>query len=265
MTMPLLRRALGRATAALAGFALAGAVNAAPARAAGETVHIFAAASTTDAVRAIAARYEADHDATVRTVFAASSTVAKQVAAGAPADIYLSANVRWMDWLETRGEIRAATRTELLRNRLVVVAPKGRPDLTRMADLPDYLGDRRLAMGDPSHVPAGIYAKAALNSLGLWATVKPRAAFGSDVRAALALVGRGEASAGMVYATDARISDDVRVVATVPKRHHAPIRYPVAIVKGQASATVRDVFAYLQDTPAAEIWREHGFERAGGS
>lgn len=260
-----LRPALCRAMAALAGIALAGAGSAAPARAADETVHIFAAASTTDAVRAIAERYAADHDVTVRTVFAASSTVAKQVAAGAPADIYLSANVEWMDWLAKRGEIRVDTRRTLLRNRLVVVAPESRPDLAEIAELPAYLGDRRLAMGDPSHVPAGIYAKEALRSLGLWDTLRTRSAFGADVRAALALVGRGEASAGMVYATDARISDDVRVVATVPQRHHTPIRYPVAIVKGQANDTVRDVFAYLQGHRAAEIWRAHGFERAGGS
>jgi molybdate transport system substrate-binding protein len=245
--------------------ALTGAALTASARAADETVHIFAAASTTDAVRTIAERYAAQHDGNLRTVFAASSTVAKQVAAGAPADIYLSANVEWMDWLAERGEIRTGTRTELLRNRLVVVAPKGRPDLTEMAKLSDYLGDRRLAMGDPAHVPAGIYAKEALQSLGLWNTLKTRSAFGADVRAALALVGRGEASAGLVYATDARISDDVRAVATVPQRHHTPIQYPVAIVKGQATQAVRDVFAYLQSAEAAEIWRAHGFERAGAN
>ncbi len=234
-----------------------------PALAADKTVQIFAAASTTDAVRTIAERYGAQHPAvTVRTVVAASSTVAKQIAAGAPADIYLSANVEWMDWLAERGEIHRDSRTELLRNRLVVIAPKGRPDLAGMTKLPDYLGDRRLAMGDPSHVPAGIYAREALRSLGLWDTLKSRSAFGSDVRAALALVGRGEASAGLVYATDARISDDVRAVATVPQRHHTPIQYPVAIVKGQATETVRDVFAYLQSAEAAEIWRAHGFERA---
>jgi molybdate transport system substrate-binding protein len=228
------------------------------------TVDIYAAASTTDAVRSIADRYERDHDVTVRTVVAASSTVAKQIAAGAPADIYLSANVDWMDWLEARGAVRSETRRVLLRNRLVVVAPKGAAPMPALSELRAYLGERRLAMGDPAHVPAGMYAREALRSLGLWADVRGRTAYGSDVRAALVLVGQGEAAAGLVYATDARISDDVRVVARVPQRHHTPIRYPVAIVAGRDQPAVRDVFAYLQGETAARVWREHGFERADG-
>lgn len=252
--------ALARVAAGLAGLCLL-----ASAAGAGTSIHIFAAASTTDAVRAIAARYERGHDTRVRVVVAASSTIAKQIAAGAPADIYLSANVAWMDWLEDRGEIVPASRTVLLRNRLVVVAPEGGRELDALAELPAYLGDRRLAMGDPAHVPAGIYARDALRGLDLWSALKPRTAFASDVRAALELVAQREAAAGMVYATDARISDGVGVVAEVPQRHHAPIRYPVAIVDGRDRPAVRRVFRYLRGSEAAEIWREHGFVRADGT
>jgi len=233
--------------------------------AAGEsTVDIYAAASTTEAVRAIAARYERTHDVTVRTVVAASSTLAKQIAAGAPADIYLSANVAWMDWLQKRGDIQTRTRRVLLRNRLVVVAPRGADNLTDLSALPAYLGERRLAMGDPAHVPAGAYAREALRGTGLWDRLRTRAAFGGDVRAALALVGQGEAAAGLVYASDARISDDVRAVATVPPRHHTPIRYPVAVVDGRNDPAVRDVLGHLWSDAAAAVWRDHGFDRASG-
>ena len=262
--MTVWRPARGRLGALLAlALAILASLGSAPAGVA--TVDIYAAASTADAVRAIAERYERKTDGvTVRTVIAASSTVAKQIAAGAPADIYLSANTDWMDWLQRRGGIEPGTRRALLTNRLVVVAPEGANDLASLTDLPQYLGDRRLAMGDPAHVPAGIYARQALRGLGLWTDLQNRAAFGADVRAALALVAEGESPAGFVYATDARIAQRVRVVAKVPRRLHAPIRYPVAIVADRDDPAVREVFTYLQGEAAADVWREHGFERAKG-
>lgn len=224
-----------------------------------EPVTIFAAASTTDAVRAVAERFEAETGTPVRPVFAASSTLAKQIAAGAPADIYLSANVAWMDWLRQRGHIAAATRRDLLTNRLVLVVPAGAGAPPDLAALPDWLDGRRLAMGDPAHVPAGRYAKAALDHLGLWAALRRRAAFASDVRGALALVAQDAAPAGMVYATDARISEDVTVAIEVPESHHPPIRYPVARTADSDHAKADRLLAFLESASARRIFAAHGF------
>jgi len=257
--MPLFRRAVLRA-AALA--VLAAAVATTPLRAA-EPVTVFAAASTTDAVQAAVARFQAAHpDVPVRTSFASSSTLAKQIANGAPADLYLSANVAWMDYLEQRGAVAGESRVDLLANRLVLVRPRRDAGTVQIdpSALPDLLGDRRLAIGDPSHVPAGQYAKAALQSLGLWAQLRDRAAYASDVRAALALVARGETAAGIVYATDARISDDVVRVATFPADSHPPIRYPFARVAGRGGASVRALYDFLCGPEAADAFRQHGFE-----
>jgi molybdate transport system substrate-binding protein len=237
----------------------AGLLAAAPARA-GESVLVFAAASTTDAVQAVLDAFRERHpDTAVRTSFAASSTLAKQIARGAPADVYLSANVDWMNYLAERGAIARDSRVDLLANRLVLIAPRGSDLPAAIERLPEALGARPLAMGNPDHVPAGIYAKQALESLGLWAALKPRAAFGHDVRAALALVGRGEAAAGIVYATDARISDTVVRKATFPADSHAPIRYPLARAAGHDRPAVRRVTRFLRSAEAAAIFRDHGF------
>jgi len=229
------------------------------ARAAERPVTIFAAASTTDAVQAVIARYAEAHGEAVRPVFAASSTLAKQIAAGAPADLYLSANDAWMDWLDRRGGIDRDSRVDLLGNGLVIVVPGDAAPLADHQVLPDYLGERRLAMGDPAHVPAGRYARAALQSLDLWKDVRRRSAFGSDVRAALAMVARGEAAAGVVYTTDARISDDVRVAAEVPPESHPPIRYPLALARQPASEAARRFYDFLRGAEAAGIFGRHGF------
>ena len=236
---------------------------AAPAQAAGQ-VTVFAAASTTDAVqRVLAAFREAHPQTSVRTSFAASSTLAKQIARGAPADLFLSANVGWMDYLEKRGAIDADSRIDLLGNRLVLVAPAdtqvSSDRQNPLRNLSSMLGDRRLAIGDPGHVPAGIYAKQALRSLGQWEELRQRTANAADVRAALALVGRGEAAAGIVYATDARISDDVRTLATLPADSHPPIDYPLARVAGADGPAVDALYGFLQSERARAIFREHGF------
>ena len=235
----------------------------APAQAAGQ-VTVFAAASTTDAVRTVLTAFRETHPQTsVRTSFAASSTLAKQIARGAPADLFLSANVGWMDYLEKRGAIDADSRIDLLGNRLVLVAPadtevaSDRQNLPQ--NLPRMLGERRLAIGDPAHVPAGIYAKQALRSLGQWDQLRQRTANAADVRAALALVGRGEAAAGIVYATDARISDKVRTLATLPADSHPPIDYPLARIAGADRPAVDALYAFLQSKRARAIFRDHGF------
>lgn len=236
-----------------------------------DEVTIFAAASTKDAVEDLAGRYMAAGGGPVRTVFAASSTLAKQIAQGAPAELYLSANPSWMDYLAKRAAIDAASRVDLLGNRLVLIVPSdGDPadaDLGKLsaAKLGAFLdakltGGRPLAVADPSHVPAGLYAKAALEAFGLWQGLAERAARTADVRAALALVDRGEAPVGIVYRTDALISPRVRVVGWFPAGSHPPIVYPLALVAGPANDEARRFYDHLRSRDAAAVFRSYGFQ-----
>lgn len=250
------------------GLGLALGLSSAPARA-GE-VTIFAAASTKDAVEDLARRYMAAGGDPVRTVFAASSTLAKQIVQGAPADIFLSANPAWMDYLAAHDALDPGSRVDLLGNVLVLIVPRagdtaaddlGDLSAARLADLlqAQHLGDRPLAIADPGHVPAGIYAKAALEAFGLWQGLAERAVRTADVRAALALVDRGEAAAGIVYATDAAISARVRIVGRFPAGSHPPIVYPLALIAGRASASARRFYEHLRSAEAAAVFRAHGF------
>ncbi|MDJ0970045.1 MAG: molybdate ABC transporter substrate-binding protein [Kiloniellales bacterium] len=236
------------------------------ARAEPETVTIFAAASTTDAVAEIAELHAGDTGVTLRPVFAASSTLARQIAQGAPADLYLSANPRWMDYLEQQDLIEPVSRVDLLGNALVLIAPLDSAAEVEIAagfDLAGLLNGRPLALADPDHVPAGIYAKAALNHLGVWPQAAGRTAYAANVRAALALVDRGEAAAGIVYTTDAAIARKIRILDRFPVESHPPIRYPLAIVAGRRSAEVEAVYAFLQGPDAAERFRACGFTLPG--
>jgi molybdate transport system substrate-binding protein len=228
-------------------------------------VTIFAAASTTDAVNEIAEAYAAQTGGSLRPVVASSSTLARQIAEGAPADLFLSANVAWMDHLDERRLLAPETRMPLLSNRLVLIAPIDSPLQLRLArglPLRDLLGDGRLAIGDPAHVPAGIYAQQALEALGLWDQVADRLAQSSNVRAALALVDRGEVPAGIVYETDAVISARVRVVDAFPDEATPPIVYPLAIVAGHDSPAVRAAYEFLKSAAATAIFSKHGFTSA---
>jgi len=229
-------------------------------------VTLFAAASTTDAVNEIAEAYAAATGGSIRPVMASSSTLARQIAQGAPADLFLSANVSWMDHLAGQQAIVAESRVALLSNRLVLVAPADSPLRLRLSpdlDLGALLGDGRLAVGDPAHVPAGIYARQALEALGLWAQVEGKLAQAANVRAALALVDRGEAAAGIVYETDAAISPRVRIVDAFPADATPQITYPLAIVAGHDTDAVRRAYDFLKGEQAAAIFRKHGFTRAG--
>ena len=221
---------------------------------------VFAAASLSSALSELATHYEG-----VRLSVASSSTLAKQIAAGAPADIYFSANAEWMDYLQMRQHIEQDTRVDLLGNTLVVIAPKEEAFAVRFARDFDFAGAfaGRLALGDPDHVPAGQYARQALEALGWWSALRTRTAPAPDVRAALVYVERGECAAGLVYATDATQSDRVITLATVPDSLHRPIVYPAAIVKGRASAKVRDLLAFFSSETAASIFRKHGFTFLG--
>ena len=230
-----------------------------PARSA---VLLFAAASTTTAIEDAMRVFAGRGLGAVRASFAGSSALAQQIANGAPADIFVSANRQWMDFLSREKAIVEANRVDLLSNRLVLVVPAASPMTSRIASafpLVRALGDGRLALGDPDHVPAGLYARAALTSLGVWDAVAARLAPMADVRAALVLVERGEATAGVVYATDARITRGVRVVGLLPADSHPPIIYPAAVVAGHDRPPVRRFFEFLTSAEAATIFARHGF------
>ncbi len=225
-------------------------------------VTIFAAASTAGAIEAVAKDFEGLNAGSVRAVFAASSILARQIAQGAPADIYLSANAAWMDELERGDVLQPGSRVDLLGNRLVLIAPLNQAFEVSIEPgfaLAKALGRGRLAIGDPSHVPAGIYAKAALDRLGVWDSLASKLAFANDVRGALALVERGEAAAGIVYASDAMAGARVRVVAAFPAPAPTPIVYPLAIVRARAAPAVTGFHRYLRGAAAGAIFRDHGF------
>ena len=232
---------------------------------------VFAAASLQDALRAIepAWRDASPGNPPLRFSFAASSALARQIEQGAPADLFASADEPWMDYLQQRNLIAPATRVSPLANALVLVAPANgaaRPlALGRGTDLAALLGpDGRLATGDPAHVPVGRYAQAALDWMGQWQALSPRLARADNVRAALLLVERGEAPLGIVYATDARASQGVRVVGTFPVGSHPPVTYPFAVTRrGKADARTRALLAFLTGPGTEETWRRFGFSRAG--
>jgi molybdate transport system substrate-binding protein len=227
-----------------------------------EPVTVFAAASLTDAMTEIAEALT-DQGFELRFSFAASSTLARQIEAGAPADIFFSANRRWMDYLQAEGLIVEQSRVDPIGNRLVLIAAPGqnmdpldRDELKTALSVPD----ERLVLGDPAHVPAGIYAKQALESLGLWEALAHKIVLADNVRAALALVERGEAPFGVVYATDAAFSDAVRPLYTFPQDSHEPITYALAIVAGQQSNAADAVFDALTSDEAREVYRAYDFE-----
>jgi molybdate transport system substrate-binding protein len=223
-------------------------------------VTVFAAASLTDVLEQLGAEYTRSTGIPVRFSFAASAALARQIEAGAGADLFLPADPQWMDYLEQRGRIQTSTRSHLLGNRLVLIAPAQSTLQLKIAPgfaLGRALDGRRLAVGDPDSVPAGRYAKIALSRLGVWNEVVDRLVRAEDVRHALLLVARGEVPLGIVYETDARASRSVRVVDTFPAATHPPVTYPVALVAGAGTGASR--FLDFLRGPAARI----AFERAG--
>jgi molybdate transport system substrate-binding protein len=231
--------------------------------AAAEKVVVFAAASTTNALSDIGRLFTEKHLGTFIPSFASSSTLAKQIENGAPADIYVSANLKWMDYLVQKKAVDTASRIDLLGNNLVLIAPKNsslkKVDIKAGFDLAGLLHDGMLAMGDPSNVPAGIYGKQALERLGVWASISKKIASAKDVRAALVLVERAETPLGIVYATDAAISHKVKVVGIFPENSHPPIVYPVAIVAGARRPVVTRFLKFLQSPEAKAIFVKYGF------
>ncbi|MGX5730975.1 molybdate ABC transporter substrate-binding protein [Pseudoxanthomonas beigongshangi] len=225
---------------------------------------VFAAASLKESMDEAAAAYQRRTGTPVRVSYAASSALARQIEQGAPADVFFSADLEWMDYLQQRGKVDAAQRRNLLGNRLVLVAPKAstrKVDLDKAGSLAAALGQGRLALGQTSSVPAGKYARAALEKLGHWSGVQAKLAESESVRAALMLVARGEAPLGIVYLSDARAEPAVRVVATFPDDSHPPIVYPIAALRGERNAQASALVSWLASPEAAAIFQRRGFVR----
>ncbi len=228
---------------------------------------VFAAASLQDALKAQEAawRAAAPGHPPLRFSFAASSTLARQIEQGAPADLFMSADETWMDWAQQRNLVVPETRISPLGNALVLVAPADTAlapmTLAPGSNLLALLGaNGRLAVGDPTHVPVGIYARAALGWMGQWSALSPRLARAETVRAGLLLVERGEAPLGIVYATDALASGRVKVLGSFPPESHPPVTYPFAVTRGAAgNAQARALLAFLAGPMAAPIWQAQGF------
>lgn len=232
-----------------------------------EQLTVFAAASLTDALRALGQAWQQKGNPAPRFSFAASSGLARQIEQGAPADLFISADEPWADYLQERNLLVNATRVSPIGNSLVLISPAdaARPvALARDTNLVALLGPQgRIATGDPAHVPVGRYAQAALTWMGQWDALAPRLARADSVRSALLLVERGEAPYGIVYGTDAAISQGVRVVGTFPAESHTPVTYPFAVTRrAEGNAQARAFLAFLTGPEARPTWERFGFRLA---
>jgi molybdate transport system substrate-binding protein len=225
------------------------------------TLTVFGASSLTNVLQDIGDAFTKETSIAVKFSFAASSTLARQIENGAPADIFMSADSDWMDYLQTRHLIQPSTRKDVVGNRLVLIAPAN--SSVKLKIEPNFalaaaLGQGRLATGDPGAVPVGRYAEAALTKLGIWNQIEQRIVRADNVRSALTFVDRGEAPLGIVYETDALIDKKVRVVDVFPADSHPPIVYPVALTRTAQSAASRFI-AFLESPAAAQTFKSYGF------
>jgi molybdate transport system substrate-binding protein len=228
-----------------------------------EPVRVYAAASLTDALTAVAAQWQQQGHPAPRLVFGGTATLARQLEAGAPADVFAAADPRWMDRLDAVHKLAPGSRVDVLGNALVLVAPKNRSfriELERDFPIAGAFAGK-LCLGEPGVVPAGTYARQALQNLGWWHALQDRVVGTEDVRAALALVARGECAAGIVYATDAATSDEVAVVTKFPVTLHAPIVYPFAVLAG-ATPSARPFLEFVRSERATQVFRKYGFVMA---
>jgi molybdate transport system substrate-binding protein len=225
---------------------------------------VFAAASLTDAMKDVSALWVKTGHEAPRLSFASSSTLARQIEQGAPVNVFASADEQWMDYLAKKALVAAGTRKDLLGNDLVLVVPSTNRVKVKIEPgfgLAKLLGPGgRLGVGDPAHVPAGIYAEQALRKLGLWDEMLPRLAPAADVRSALLLVERGETPAGIVYGTDAAASKGVSVAGVFPESSHDPITYPFAVIKTGDTPDARAFQAFLSTPAVREAWTRWGFK-----
>ncbi|WP_057923437.1 molybdate ABC transporter substrate-binding protein [Lysobacter capsici] len=243
--------------------ALAAGFAAARTPAAAEPITVFAAASLKESFDEAAAAYQKATAQPVRVSYAASSALARQIEQGAPADVFVSADLDWMDYLRERKLIDDGSRRNLLGNTLVLIAPKTRKAqavaLKPGVKLLPLLGDGRIALALTASVPAGKYARAAFTSLGVWDQLQPKVAEAENVRAALMLVARGEAPLGVVYGSDAKAEPNVRVLATFPSNSHPPIVYPIARLSASKQPNAAAFVKWLKSPAASAIFRRHGF------
>lgn len=229
---------------------------------AAQPVTVFAAASLQESLTAAGAAWTAQGGAPVRFSFGASSAMARQIDQGAPADVIVTADEEWMDWLTGRSLIVRASRRRLLSNQLVLIAPVGSRSSLKIAPgfaLEKALGGGRLALADPTAVPAGKYTKASLTRLGVWDSVSDQLLPAENVRAALAYVARGEAPLGVVYATDAKAEPKARIVDVFPEASHPPIVYPGALTAASRNSAAAGFLGFLQTPKASAIFRRYGF------
>ncbi|PTO68009.1 molybdate ABC transporter substrate-binding protein [Vibrio splendidus] len=228
---------------------------------AAEKLRVYAASSMTNAVNLLVEEFEKDHSVDVIPVYASTSSLVRQIERGAPADIFISANEKWMKHLVDRQLVSSDNVTNLCENELVLISPKESPislDLSNGDQWAKLLTNERLAVGNTMSVPAGIYAKEALETLGVWDDVKTRLAPSNNVRMALALVERSEAKLGIVYKTDALLSKEVNLVSTFPSNLHTPIRYPVAKLSDKVVA--EEFYTFLNNEKAKDTLNSFGFE-----
>ena len=235
----------------------------APPASAQETITVFAAASLKNALDDVDAAFTKANGAKVTASYEASSALARQIEQGAPADVFISADLRWMDYVAERKLIKPDTRVNLLGNRLVLIAPKdSKLDHVAIAqgfDIAKLAGDGRIAVADVKAVPAGLYAKAALTKLGAWAAAEPKLAQAENVRATLAFVARGETPLGIVYETDAKIEPKVKIVGVFPDGSYPPVTYPVAATATTSKASVPNYLDFLRTKQARDIFEKYGF------
>lgn len=227
-----------------------------------KTITVFAAASMKNALDEVDSLFTAQNGIKVVASYAASSSLTKQIEQGAPADVFLSADVDWMDYGAKHNLIKNDTRENLLGNRLVLIAPKdskiGNVTIAPGFDLAALAGSGRIATGDVRAVPAGLYAKAALEKLGIWSSVESKIAMAENVRAALVLVARGETPFGIVYETDAKVDPSVKIIGVFPEDSHPPIIYPVAMTK-DAKPDAAQYLAFLTTPEAKAVFERYGF------
>ena len=226
---------------------------------------VFAAASLKESLDEQARKFEGETGTSIVVSYGSSNALAKQIEAGAPADVFISADLEWMDYLDGRKLLAPGSRANLLSNRLVLIASASSRSTLKIGPgfaLAAALGADKLAMANPDSVPAGKYGKQALETLGVWASVEKKVARTENVRVALTLVSRGEAPLGIVYATDALAERNVRIVDTFAESSHPAIVYPVAIVAANGSISAKRFVDYLLSTPARVIWERYGFAPA---
>ncbi|SEH24897.1 molybdate ABC transporter substrate-binding protein [Magnetospirillum fulvum] len=227
-------------------------------------VRVFAAASLTNALNDIGALYTARTGDKMVASYAASSALARQIEQGAPADVFVSADLKWMDHMVAQKLVDPESRFNLLGNLLVLIAPAnstlGKIDLSPKTDIAALAGEGRIATGNPDSVPVGLYFKQAMERAGQWGAVAPKVAGADSVRAALTLVERGEAPLGVVYATDAAVSTKVKVVGVFPDSMHDPIVYPFALVAGKDSAPARAFLDFVRSPEAKGVFARYGFK-----